>query len=60
LEDKRLVSRAAKLMQAIFHSISAGIPGFASLNIFSQSARPIVRELFPSADVANLRRESGW
>jgi hypothetical protein len=47
-------------MQAIFHSIGAGIPGFASLNIFSQSARPIVRELFPSADVANLRRESGW
>jgi len=60
LEDKRVVSRAANLMQAIFHRISAGIPGFAALNIFSQSARPIVRELFLSSDVANLRRESGW
>jgi hypothetical protein len=26
-------------MQALFHSISAGIPGIASLNIFSQPPR---------------------
>ncbi len=46
LVAKRVVSRAAKLMRAIFYSVSAVIPGFASLNIFT-------------ADVANLRRESG-